>query len=119
MYFLRGSGPLRTMAAMEDPYHHSNSGHPAPEPVPERRPTGRDLVLGAIVADLFAAAAVVAVILSVDWNPVGPVVVVVAAIVGGSLAVRRVADYAFKAAAVGLVVGGIAAILLGPFCDVS
>ena len=43
----------------------------------------------------------------------------VAAIAGGSVAVRRVEDYAFKAAAIGLVVGGIAAILLWPTFDVS
>ena len=107
------------MPAMEDHLDRSNHSQTPPEPVPERRPTGRDLLLGAIVAALFAAAVVVAAILSFDWNPVGPVVVVVAAIVGGSLAVRRVEDYAFKAAAIGLVVGGIAAILLWPFFDVS
>jgi hypothetical protein len=107
------------MAAMEDHIDRSNHGQTPPEPVPERGPSGRDLVVGSLVAVVFAAAAVVAAILSFDWNPVGPVVVVVAAIVGGSLAVRRVDDYAFKAAAIGLVVGGIAAILLWPFFDVS
>ena len=43
----------------------------------------------------------------------------VAAITGGSLSVRRVHDTALKSAAIGLVVGGIAAILLWPFFDVS
>jgi hypothetical protein len=108
------------MAAMEEHLDRSNRGPaPPPEPVPERRPRARDLALGSVVAVLFAAAIVVAAILSFDWNPVGPVVVTVAAIVGGSLAVRRVEDYALKGAAVGLVVGGIAAILLWPFFDVS
>jgi hypothetical protein len=104
---------------MENHLDRSNHDQPPPEPRPERRPSGRDIVLGPIVAVLFAASVVVAAILSFEWNPVGPVVVVVAAIVAGSLAVRRVHDYAFKAAAVGLVVGGIAAILLWPFFDVS
>ena len=83
------------------------------------RPTAREYVLATLVAALFAFSIVVAAILSFDVNPAGPVVVVVAAITGGSLAVRRVDEYAFKAAAVGLVVGGIAAILLWPFFDVS
>jgi Mg/Co/Ni transporter MgtE len=47
------------------------------------------------------------------------VVVVVAAITAGSFSFKRVGDVALKSAAVGLVVGGIAAILLWPFFDVS
>ncbi len=109
---------LRTMALMEN--HLDRAGAP-PEPQPEPRPKlrARDLVLGTLVAVLFAAVTVVAAILSFDLNPAGPVVVVVVAITGGSLLVRRVADIALKAAAIGLVVGGIAAILLWPFFDVS
>ena len=58
--------------------------HVEHEERPEERPrsTLRDLVLGTIVAVLFAAATVVAAILSFDANPAGPVVVVVAAIGG-------------------------------------
>ncbi len=95
--------------------------HVEHEERPEERPrsTLRDLVLGTIVAVLFAAATVVAAILSFDANPAGPVVVVVAAIGGGSLAVRRVEDPALKAAAIGLIVGGLAAVLLWPFFDVA
>jgi hypothetical protein len=106
------------MAWMENPLDRAEA---SPEPQPEHRPrpTPRDVVLGAIVAALFAAAAVVGAILSFDVNPAGPVVVVVAAIAGGSLAVRRVHDAALKAAAIGLIVGGVAAILLWPFFDVS
>ena len=92
---------------------------PEPQPEPRPRATVKDVVLGAIVATLFAALAVVAAIFSFDVNPAGPVVVVVAAIAGGSLALRRVADYALKSAGIGLIVGGIAAILLWPFFDVS
>jgi hypothetical protein len=106
------------MAWMENPLDRPGG---SPEPQPEPRPglTARDIVLGTIVAALFAAVAVVAAILSFNVNPAGPVVVVVAAITGGSLSIRRVADTALKAAAIGLIVGGIAAILLWPFFDVS
>jgi hypothetical protein len=89
------------------------------EPEPRPRPTARHILLGTIVAALFGAVVVVVAILSFEWNPAGPVVVVVAAITCGSLAVRRLEDYAFKAAAIGLVVGGIAAILFWPFFNVS
>lgn len=88
-------------------------------PTRKPRPTAREYVLATVVAALFAVSVVVAAIFSFDVNPAGPVVVVVAAITGGSLAVRRVGEYVFKAAAVGLVVGGIAAILFWPFFDAS
>jgi hypothetical protein len=106
------------MAWMENPLDRTE-GSPEHQPEPGPRLTARDLVLGTIVAALFAAVAVVAAILSFDVNPAGPVVVVVAAITGGSLSIRRVADTALKAAAIGLIVGGVAAILLWPFFDVS
>ncbi|HXV95716.1 MAG TPA: hypothetical protein VD695_04135 [Gaiellaceae bacterium] len=93
---------------------------PSAEPQPEQpRPGTRDLALGTVVAALFAFSVVVAAILTFDVNPAGPVVVVVAAITTGSFSFRRVGDVALKSAAVGLVVGGIAAILLWPFFDVS
>ena len=62
---------------------------------------------------------VVAAILSFDVNPAGPVVVVVAAITAGSLSIRRVHDVALKSAAIGLIVGGIVAILFWPFFGVG
>jgi hypothetical protein len=106
------------MAWMEN-HLDRTGGTPEPQPEPRRRLTPWDIVLGTIVAALFAACAVVAAILSFDVNPVGPVLVVVAAIAGGSLSVRRLGDTALKAAAIGLIVGGVAAILLWPFFDVS
>ena len=99
--------------------HLDRSEHVETPPEPRPKPTGRDVALGTIVAALFAVSVCFAAILSFELNPAGPVVVVVAAITGGSLAVRRVDDYSLKAAAIGLVVGGIAAILLWPFFDVS
>ncbi len=101
---------------MENHLDHPDAREARPE---HPRPSARELVLGALVAALFAAAVVVAAILTFDVNPAGPVIVVVAAIAAGSFAYRRVGDVAFKAAAVGLVLGGIVAILFWPFFDVS
>lgn len=102
---------------MENHLDHAETVEAPPEP--RRKPTGRDIALGIVVVALFAFSVCVAAILAFELNPAAPVVVVVAAIAGGSFAVRRVEDYAFKAVAIGLVVGGIAAILFWPFFDVS
>jgi hypothetical protein len=99
-----------TMARMEE--------H-APQEEPSQRLSLARVALGSLVAVLFAAATVVAAILSFDLNPVGPVVVAVATIGGGSYAARRVDDPAFKAAAIGLVIGGLAAVLLWPLFSVD
>lgn len=76
-------------------------------------------MLGAVVALLFAAAVTVAAVLAFDLNPAGPVIVVVGAIAGGSYSVRRVKDTALEAASIGLIVGGLAALLLWPLFDVG
>jgi hypothetical protein len=89
----------------------------AHEPRPRR--SVLDLVLGTVVALLFAAAVTVAAVLVFDVNPVGPVVVVVGAIAGGSYAVRNVQEPALEAASIGLIVGGLAALLLWPLFDVG
>jgi hypothetical protein len=99
--------------------HLDRVEHVETPPELKPRPTGRDVALGIVVVVLFAFSVCAAAILSFELNPAVPVVVVVAAIAGGSFAVRRVEDYAFKALAIGLVVGGIAAILFWPFFDVS
>jgi hypothetical protein len=88
-------------------------------PEPQRRRTFADLVLGTIVALLFAAAVTVAAVLTFDINPAGPVVVVVGAIVGGSYAFRHLEEPAFEAAAVGLIAGGLIALLFWPLFDVA
>lgn len=105
---------------MEEHAPHELRPEEAP-PAEERRPrpTPAQLLLGALVAVLFAASAVAAAIISFEWNPAGPVVVVVAAIAGGSFALRRVGDVALESAAVGLIVGGIATVLFWPFFDVG
>lgn len=99
--------------------HVPRQEHAETAPEPKQKPTGRDIALGIVVALLFTFSVCVAAVLAFELNPAAPVVVVVAAIAGGSFAVRRVHDYAFKAVAIGLVVGGIAAILFWPFFDVS
>ncbi|HET9214442.1 MAG TPA: hypothetical protein VFN93_06785 [Gaiellaceae bacterium] len=76
-------------------------------------------LVGAVVAALFATAVVVAAVLAFELNPAGPVVVDVAAIAVGSFAVRRVHDPALKAAAIGLVVGGLVSVLFWPFFPVD
>lgn len=97
-----------------------------PASLEERRPEERRgpvslarLFLGTLVGVLFAAATVVAAILTFDVNPAGPVVVAVAAIAGGSYGARHLDDPALKAAAIGLLVGGLAAILLWPLFNVD
>jgi hypothetical protein len=108
------------MAGMENQLDRPEAAEAPPEDQPHQpRASARDVVLGSVVAALFALSVVVAAILAFDVNPAGPVVVVVAAIVAGSFSYRRVRDIALKSAAVGLVVGGVAAILLWPFFDVS
>jgi hypothetical protein len=88
-------------------------------PEPRRRRTFADLVLGAIVALLFAGAVTVAAVLAFEVNPAGPVAVVVGAIAGGSYAVRRVEEPALEAAAIGLIAGGLVALLFWPLFDVA
>ena len=105
------------MAGMENHLDQPEAVEAPPEPRP--KPSARELVLGTLVAALFAFSVVVAAILTFDVNPAGPVLVVVAAIAAGSFSFRRVGDVALKAAAVGLVVGGIVAILFWPFFDVG
>jgi hypothetical protein len=72
------------------------------------------VVLGAVVA----AAVVVAAILSFELNPAGPVVVALVSIVGGSF-LARTDDAVLKGIAVGLIVGGVAAVLLWPLFQVD
>ncbi len=98
---------------MENHLEHEEAHEPQP------RRSAADLVLGAIVALLFAAAVTVAAVLVFDLNPAAPVVVVVGAIAGGSYAMRNVKEPALEAAAIGLIIGGLAALLLWPLFDVG
>lgn len=98
---------------MENHLDHEEAHEPQP------RRTAGDIALGAIVVLLFAAAVVVVAVLVFDLNPAAPVVVVVGAIAGGSYSARHVKDTALEAASIGLIVGGLAALLLWPLFDVG
>lgn len=114
---MRVAAPGRTMAAMEN--HLDRPEGVETPPGRRQRPSAGGILLGALVAAVFAALVAVAAILSFDVNPAGPVIVTVAAIVLGSYSYRHLREITLKSAAVGLIVGGIAAILLWPFFDVS
>jgi hypothetical protein len=107
------------MAGMENHLDHGGPAEAPTENQPRRRASAGEVVVGAVVAAVLAVGVVIAAIVSFDLNPAGPVFVVVATIVAGSFSYRRVHPVVLKSAAVGLVVGGVAAILLWPFFDVS
>jgi hypothetical protein len=67
-----------------------------------------------IAAAVTAVAAVAAMVASFDLNPVGPVFVALGAIVGGALIVRRTHDLLLRGASIGLILGGVLAVLLWP-----
>jgi hypothetical protein len=91
----------------------------APEGEPSRRLTVAEALLGAVAAVVVAAVVVVVSIVSFDANPAWPVIVVVAAIAGGSFGVRRVDSPLVKAVAIGLVLGGLVTLLFWPFFSVD
>jgi hypothetical protein len=71
--------------------------------------------LPGIAAALVAAIAVVAVtVASFDLNPVVPVFVVLGSIAGGALVLRRMPEALTRGAGIGLILGGLLAILLWP-----
>jgi hypothetical protein len=74
--------------------------------------------LHALSAIALAAAAAIAVVAltvaSFDLNPVGPVFVVLAAIAGGAFLLHVLRAFLPRSAAVGLIAGGLLAILLWP-----
>jgi len=77
------------------------------------------ILVGVAVGVVTATVSVVAAILSFDLNPVGPVFVALASIAGGSLLARRTHDAVLKGAAIGFIVGGVAAVLLWPLFAVD
>jgi hypothetical protein len=77
------------------------------------------LLGGTVLALLVAAGTVIAAIISFDANPVGPVFVALATIVGGALLGRRTHDPLLKGIAYGLVLGGLLAVLLWPLFEVD
>jgi hypothetical protein len=71
-------------------------------------------LLGILVGAVVAVAVVAAAVASFGLNPVGPVFVAPAAVVAGVLALRRAHEPFVRGAAVGLLVGGLVAVLLWP-----
>lgn len=94
------------------------NGGPPPE---ERRGhvTREQIALGVLVGALFAVSVCVAAVLAFDYSPAAPVVVVAVAVGLGSMIARNVHDPAFKSAAIGMVVGGAATVLLWPIFPVD
>jgi hypothetical protein len=69
-------------------------------------------VIGA--AAVAAVAVVAATVASFELSPVGPVFLVVGAIAGGVLILRRMQEPLLRGAGIGLIVGALLAILLWP-----
>jgi hypothetical protein len=76
-------------------------------------------LLGIVSGALTAAAAVVAAVASFELSPIGPVLVCLAALAGGVLGAGRAREIILRAAAIGLIVGGLLAILLWPLFSVD
>jgi hypothetical protein len=67
-----------------------------------------------------AAGAIVALaIASFELNPAGPVLVVLAGLVGGGFAAHEVRDWLPRALGYGLVTGSLVTVLFWPFFDVG
>jgi hypothetical protein len=77
------------------------------------------LLAGILVALACGAVTVLLAVVTFDANPAGPVLVTLAALVGGGVAISRGRDYVIRGAGYGLVVGGLIAILLWPLFAVD
>jgi peptidoglycan biosynthesis protein MviN/MurJ (putative lipid II flippase) len=71
-------------------------------------------LLGIVAGALTAAAVVAAAVGAFQLGAIGPVLVSLAALVAGLLGARRAHEPVIRGAAIGLVVGGLLAILLWP-----
>jgi hypothetical protein len=76
-------------------------------------------LLGLVVAVVLAGAVVLAAIASFSLNPVGPAIVALGSIVVGGLLAARTHEPVLKGAGIGLVAGGLLAILLWPLFAVD
>lgn len=73
------------------------------------------LLAGAVAAGATVGLAIVA----FDVNPLGPVLVVLAGLVGGGLLLRAGREALLRGLGYGLIAGGLLAVLLWPFFDVG
>ena len=76
-------------------------------------------LLGLAAALLAAGAVVLAAIASFSLNPVGPALVALAAIVGGGFLAARTHEPMLRGACLGLLAGGLVAVLLWPLFAVD
>jgi hypothetical protein len=74
---------------------------------------------GILVALACGAVTVLLAVVTFDVNPAGPVIVSLAALVGGAFAISRGHDFMIRGAGYGLVVGALVAILLWPLFAVD
>jgi hypothetical protein len=76
-------------------------------------------LLGVLGGTASCAITVLLAVLSFELNPIGPALVAFGAIVGGLMFARRTHDAVLKGLALGLVVGGLVAVLLWPVFEVD
>lgn len=76
-------------------------------------------LLGILVGAAAAAAVVLGSIASFGLNPVGPVLVALAAFALGGVGLRKTHDALLRGAALGLIVGALVAVLLWPLFAVD
>ncbi len=77
------------------------------------------LTVGLVLAAVAAGATIGLAIASFELNPAGPVLVTLAALVGGGYAVHGAREPLLRGLGYGLVAGSLLAILLWPFFDVG
>ena len=76
-------------------------------------------LLGLVAALVAAGAVVLGAIASFELNPVGPALVALAAIVGGGYLAARAHEPVLRGAGIGLLAGGLVAVLLWPLFAVD
>jgi hypothetical protein len=76
-------------------------------------------LLGVLGGTATCAITVLLAVLSFELNPIGPALVAFGAIVGGLMLARRTHDAVLKGLALGLVAGGLVAVLLWPVFEVD
>jgi hypothetical protein len=79
---------------------------------------GRALV-ALVIAAAIAAVTVLIAIVSFDVNPAGPVIIVLAGLVGGGFVLHAGREVVVRGVGYGLILGGLVTVLFWPFFDVG